>query len=312
MAHAYSAKLNLVLKALSMSRGRLATELGVDKSIVGRWARGAVKPSPENLARLTGLIAGRITGFTILDWDRELAGLAEVLGVDPGIAASVEPARTGSTFHDELIDEAIQATARRAAAVEGFFRSTRPRGSAPGQFLHDHVMLRLGPDGLIRFDLRCDHVQVTGWVLPQRGQWFMIGAESVSGSPAFGIFNGVIAERVRMDVIDGLLLSCALDASLTPTACALVFERIGDLSGDSAADDARLNELGALDPVATPDTAPEALTSFLVRDIGPSQLAQGGDWLLRMPLARSIARGAGLAQRAGGFARAFSSPVDAP
>jgi hypothetical protein len=309
VSHAYSAKLNLALKALSMNRGRLATDLGVDKSIVGRWARGAVKPSPENLARLTALVAHRVPGFTALDWERDLGGLATVLGVDPEIAATGEPRGLGSEFHNALIDDTADVTARRGAAFEGFFRSTRPHASNPGQFLHDQMMVRRSPDGLLRFDLRCDRVRVTGWVLPQHNQLFVIGAEDASGSGAFGIFNTVAGDRA--DVIDGVLLACALDASRTPTAWTMVFERVGDLSGDPTTDDARLNELGAGDPVATMETASETLRSFLVRDIGPAQLPLGGDWLLRMPLARSIARGAGLQQRRGGFARAFSSPTDA-
>mgnify|MGYP000007444798 CR=1 FL=1 len=36
-------------------RGRLAADLGVDKSVVGRWATGAVRPSDHNLSRLTAL-----------------------------------------------------------------------------------------------------------------------------------------------------------------------------------------------------------------------------------------------------------------
>jgi transcriptional regulator with XRE-family HTH domain len=63
----FSEKLGLVLKALSMSRGQLAAQLGVDKSIVGRWATGAVQPSAHNLSRLTGLVAGRVDGFITLD-----------------------------------------------------------------------------------------------------------------------------------------------------------------------------------------------------------------------------------------------------
>lgn len=45
VATAFSRKLDLVLKALSLSRGRLAAQLGVDKSLAGRWASGAVTPS---------------------------------------------------------------------------------------------------------------------------------------------------------------------------------------------------------------------------------------------------------------------------
>jgi len=306
VARAFSEKLNLALKALSMSRGGLALEMGVDKSNVGRWARGSVRPSSENLARLTCLVAHRIAGFTVLDWERDLAGLAEVLGLDPGVAGAGPS--LGSVFHDKLLAEAAEATVSRGAAFEGFFRSTRPFGGAPGVFLHDHMMVRRGPNGLLRFDLRCDRVRVDGWILPQRNNLIVVGAEDSSGSPAFGIFNGPFGDRA--DIIDGLLLACALDSSRTPTACAVVFERVGELSGDAAADDARLDELGQSDPVATPDSASEALRAYLVRDVGPAQLALGGDWLLRMPLERSISRGAGIAQRLGGFARASSSPCN--
>ena len=78
----FSKKLDLVLKALSMSRGRLAAELGVDKSLVGRWASGTVTPSAHNLENLTRLVAQRRAGFTMLDWDRSLDGLAQVFGVN--------------------------------------------------------------------------------------------------------------------------------------------------------------------------------------------------------------------------------------
>ena len=53
MSELFSEKLSFVLKALSLSRGALASELNVDKSLVGRWARGSVTPSRQNLARLS-------------------------------------------------------------------------------------------------------------------------------------------------------------------------------------------------------------------------------------------------------------------
>ena len=68
----FAKKLELVLKVLSMSRSRLAADLGVDKSVVGRWVSGAVQPSAHNLSLLSGLIAQHIPGFTTLDWDRGL------------------------------------------------------------------------------------------------------------------------------------------------------------------------------------------------------------------------------------------------
>ena len=79
----FSAKLSLILKAFSISRARLAADLGLDKSVVGRWVTGAVAPAAHNLSLLTAYVTQRVPGFTNLDWDRSLAGLAERLGADP-------------------------------------------------------------------------------------------------------------------------------------------------------------------------------------------------------------------------------------
>jgi hypothetical protein len=116
-----------------------------------------------------------------------------------------------------------------------------------------------------------------------------VAADVTSGALIFGIFNGVPAAKAQ--VVDGLILGAALDPGRTPTASAMIFERIGDLSGDAAADDARFAELAASNPVAPEGSVPPEMQAHLVRDIGPAQLALGGDWLLRMPLARSLARG---------------------
>ena len=223
-----------------------------------------------------------------LDTDRVIAALVDVL--DRVRALGFYPAHPH--------------TGRRPRGLGGF----KSQGVAlvipdPGRFVHDHVMVRRAPDGLMRFDLRCDRVRVRGWLLPQHNQLFMIGAEDASGSAAFGIFNG--ATSARADVIDGLLLACALDATRTPTACAILFERIGELTGDEAADEARLDQLGAREPLAPLGSISEAVAAHLVRDIGPGALGTGGDWLLRLPLVRSAATGAGIDHGPGEYARAF-------
>ncbi len=90
--------------------------------------------------------------------------------------------------------------------------------------------------------------------------------------------------------IEGLLLACALDANRTPTACAMVFERIGELTGEAVADEARFAEMTTMEGLAPEGSVPADLVAHLARDIGPAQLALGGDWLLRLPLARSLSR----------------------
>jgi transcriptional regulator with XRE-family HTH domain len=72
MEQPFSAKLTLVLKALSLSRGQVASLLEVDKSAVGRWLTGAVKPSAHSLSQLSAVVAAKVPGFAVLDWDRPL------------------------------------------------------------------------------------------------------------------------------------------------------------------------------------------------------------------------------------------------
>jgi len=280
MPETFSAKFALVLKALSLSRGRLAADLEVDKSVVGRWATGAVKPSDHNLSRLTGLVAERLPGFTALDWDRSGADFAALLGAAPGPVAGLPL---------PLLDQIKQTTALRGQAYEGFFRTTRPYILQPGSFVHDHGMMRLDEHGLLSLRMGTGGTMVEGWMLLLHNQLFCIAAEMTSGALLFGIFHGVAA--ARCEVMDGVVLGPSLDPGRTPTAYAMISERIGDLTGDRDADDAHFLELAARNPLAPEGSIPDGVRAHLVRDIGPAAAALGGDMLLRMPIARSLARG---------------------
>jgi hypothetical protein len=290
MSETFSAKLDLVLKALSISRGRLAADLGVDKSVVGRWVTGAVKPSSHNLSGLTALVAGRVPGFKTLDWDRSFADLATLLGADPRAVPGLE-SREPPGLPLAIAEHILATTALRGSAYEGFFRSTRPYVLQPGRFVHDHAMVRLDPTGYLRLRMGTGGTVVEGWVLTLHNQLFTIAADVTSGAMLFGIFYGVATPRA--DVIDGLMLGPALDVARTPTACAIIFERIGDLTDDPEADDRRFEALSKSDPVAAEGSISQAMRDHLVRDIGPEQQALGGDFLLRLPLTRSLSRGPG-------------------
>jgi hypothetical protein len=292
MVDAFGRKLELALKRLSMSRARLAADLSVDKSVVGRWITGAVQPSGHNLSRLSALIAGKIPGFSALDWDRDLAGFAEALGADPD---SVPEARRGGppTLQLPLMEQFLASTAVRGKAYEGMFRSTRPYVLSPGRFVHDHGMIRLDENGLLRIRIGVAGTRADGWVLPFGNQLFILTVDVTSGALLFGIFNGVSGPRA--DVVDGLCLTPAQDAGRTPTAHAMVFERVRDLSDDPEADDAYFEELTKSNPLAPEGSISEDLRRHLLRDFGPLQAEKGGEMLLQSPLARSRARGPGYA-----------------
>jgi len=284
-------KLTLVLKALSMSRGRLAAELGVDKSLVGRWASGGVTPSAHNLENLTRVIARHCVGFTMLDWDRDLAGVADLLGV-------AAPANGhGPGLHDDpnalplpVLEMSRLTTERRGHAYEGFWRTTRPSVMMPGRFFHDHGMIRRADNGLLSFKVGGAGLLFDGWLLPAEGQLFAILFDTVGQTPIFVIWNGVPLSKASF--LDGIVMAAALNAARTPSAYPIVMERIGDLTGDRAADDATCAELLARDPLAPEGSIPEDLKHHLIRDIGPAAATAGlGEMFLLAPITSTLSRG---------------------
>ena len=83
-------KLGVVLKAINLSRGRLAQTVGVDKSVVSRWASGVQVPSDHNLSLLTEAVARHRPGFERRDWDLDAEGFANRLNALDAGASSLE------------------------------------------------------------------------------------------------------------------------------------------------------------------------------------------------------------------------------
>jgi hypothetical protein len=281
----FATKLDLVLRALSMSRGRLAAAVGVDKSLVGRWASGAVTPSEHNLANITRVIAELHPGFTMIDWDREPEGLAGLFGIDirvirsAGHSVGAETAAASDGLPVPGLAESRMITSRRAAAYEGFWRTTRPSMIMPGRFFYDHGLIRRDATGLMKMSMGGDSLLFEGYLVPAEHHLYVVLTDTVGHTPVFIILNGVALQKAAM--LEGLVLASALDAGRTPTAHALVMERIGDLTGDDEADDAYFREILARDPVVPEGALTDELRNHLLRDCGPSAAAGGGDLMLR-------------------------------
>ncbi len=288
----FAARLELALKVLSMSRSRMASELGVDKSVIGRWLAGQVKPSSHNLERLTAVIAARRSNFIMLDWDRDMAGFRAALGAP----SDVQPSRFGAGLPLPLLDQIAALTDRRASAYEGFFRTTRPSALMPGRYLHDHGMTRRDASGLLAYRMGIAGTEYEGWLLPVQNQIICIATDLTSGAMALGIFNGV--SQPVAEVMDGITLSTALDPGRTIVAAPIVLERLGPLSGDEEADEAHFRDLVTSPPLAPEGSVPQAIQDHLSRDFGPSEMAKGGDWMMTLGLARSMSRGAPFAEAA--------------
>ncbi|MDP5277505.1 hypothetical protein Q9Q95_01105 [Sphingomonas sp. DG1-23] len=276
MANGFGDRLTLALKALSMSRGRLAAELQVDKSLVGRWASGAVHPAAHNLERLTHFLAEKHPGLTLLDWEREPADFAALFGVD--LVAAAPERSSGVTLPAETLDAAHASTDLRGEAYEGFWRATHPAVIAPGRFFHEHGIIRRGAAGLLEFELGGPDVRYVGSILPIEGQVFVIATDTVRHLPCFMIFNIVTTPKIVL--MDGVLLTAG-NAMRDPAAYPIVMERIGDLSRDTEADDAHAAGLMSRPQFVHDESlVSPAMRAHLVRDFGPEASRVGGALLL--------------------------------
>jgi hypothetical protein len=286
MESPFAAKLELVLKILSLSRARLAADLAVDKSVVGRWASGAVIPSAHNMAALTRYVAGRRPGFTMLDWDRDVPDLARLLGVErPGTPVAGLPRVDGMPL--PLLAMAREATAERAADLESFFRTTRPAEMAPGNFLHDAGMLRLHENGLLEVRMGIGQTLFEGWLLPIRSQLICIASETMTGSMVFAIFHAPPSGRPKR--LDGISLGTSQGPLSGVAAAPVILDRVGELSGDREKDEATYREMLTQNPLSPPSALPDDVRIQLTRDYGPSHYGkEGGEWVLKLPYHRSL------------------------
>ena len=288
----FPAKLALAMKRLSISRGRLAAEIRVDKSVVARWLNGVNAPSGENLSRLSAAIAARRPGFAELDWESDEIGFALSLGAGPamdGAPPSPAPAGPETWVPAAVLEEARLTTEARGAAYEGFWRSTRPAIDQPGRFMHDRILIRRGDHGLLTFRLTVVDMMFEGVAFPSQAQLFALCADPYTGVFIFAILNSVL--RHRADVMDGLSLTLQRSGGGTPVAGALILERTGLLSDDPEADDARHAASGGGNPLAPEGSIAEDVVAHLTRDVSPVALAAGGTFMLAMPFGLSKSRG---------------------
>lgn len=285
----FADKLDLALKSLSMSRGRLAAALGVNKSVVSRWASGGATPSALNLESLTNLIASRQAGFTLLDWDRDLPALAQLFGVEPTAPAAAQPASVLDALFAPVLDGARQTIPQRTAPYEGFWRSVQPAPGKPTRFICLYGLIRRAESGLVEFRGGCAGLLYNGWLLPAEGKLFAIVLDHWGRTPLMMVLNTVSLPRATR--LDGLCLTTLMDSNRTPIATPVVFERLGDLTGDRDAEDRHFEELKTRKPFPDLDEIDPDVRAHLVRDFGPAAAASGGEMLMMSTLARSLGGG---------------------
>jgi transcriptional regulator with XRE-family HTH domain len=262
----FGGKLALALKALNISRGRLAAEARVDKSLVSRWLRGLASPRGHNLEAVTALIGRDVPGFSQLSWElpTEAFGRLVVAATPASAAGPAEP-------HLPLrVDRTAQ---QRALAYEGFWRATHPSLTRSGAFMRQHARIRREGDGLLHVRIVSGLLTWSGPLILLHDQLYGITRDEVDDAFGFFILHGVNMPKAQM--LDGLVLVSSKGPQRTPSALAYVMERIGDLSGEPGADDAALEELRRA-PLEAEDVSDELrrhLTRQTDADYGVLRLA---------------------------------------
>ena len=90
-ANQFGQNLSIALSRLNLSRGALAQQIGVDKSVVSRWATGQSRPSETSVTRLTSLIRQTIPDFSRNDWEagsEEFSRRIGIVGNDETVSRS--------------------------------------------------------------------------------------------------------------------------------------------------------------------------------------------------------------------------------
>lgn len=279
-AQDFSPLFRLALQALGLSRGRAAAMLQVDKSLVGRWAAGTVRPSDHNLSKITALVADRVPGFNMLDWQRDARSFAALLGVDPGLADQpAAPAPVGLPL--KCLEQAALDTRRKGAAYHGFWRSIRPSVVMQGTIFHDYGMIRPAPNGLLEVRMGSSGMVFDGFAYVGEGNFFAVLSDNIGCTPLSFVFRG--APLSKAVLLDGLLVFAAFNATRTPAAIPLLLERIGDLSGDGEADERSCEELLRRESLSPEGEISDEIRSHLFRETGPRAAAGGGSLFLTAP-----------------------------
>lgn len=262
----FAQRFRLALHALRLSRGAAAARLQVDKSLVGRWAAGSVVPGDHNLSRMTALIAEQFPAFTTLDWHRELPAFAAILGFAPDSALNaVAPPRDQSQLALKCLALARDETQRRGSAYEGFWRTSRPSLLMQDKVFHDYGLIRQNASGLLEVSMAGAGLGFEGWAFPLEGNLFAILDQAEGFTPMFLIFRG--NPMPKATILEGIALMAALDSGRTPAAFPLVLERIGDLSGDAAADDQHCRDLALARPHEDAACYDPVIRDVLFRDV---------------------------------------------
>ena len=241
----FGAKLDLVLKLLNISRGGLAAQARVDKSLVSRWARGLTDPRGHNLTVVTDIVKARLPHFTQLSWDLPMAQFAKAVGA-PGEAEALpeSPAPRGPPGWLQASHAQSQVeVAREGRSYPGLYVCFRQFFRNSGEILGELMAIWREGDRLFfrQWDPSFSHA---GEVFILRHQLFFVGEDDrrIDGLTYY-LMNGISGDKAIR--IDGLCMTVLNDRNRTPTAAVIVMQRLLDLENGALPNEAARARIAA-------------------------------------------------------------------
>jgi transcriptional regulator with XRE-family HTH domain len=209
----FAARLRQVMAEINVSRITLARELGLDKSVIGRWLGGVNQPTDHNLTRLTNVVRRYRPEVTLEFWDH--APLR-------GPPAPAQPASTGLMITGLHAERQPRIDANYLGLWGGFYQSTQNRGSVVMAVMH----IENSPNGL-RSVFTEGKVSASGAAVAIGPRLHVIlEIEPLHDRLCLFVFNGVLTpDAIGMD---GTYMISAGDTSTCATASPIVLFRIGD------------------------------------------------------------------------------------
>jgi hypothetical protein len=287
----FAARLRQIMAEINVSRVMLSRELGVDKSVIGRWLGGVNQPTGHNLTRLTDIVRRYRPEVTLDFWER------------PALDPCAEPAVLQPSATEGLRITGLRAErqpridANYLGLWGGFYQSTQNRGSVVMSVMH----IGNSANGLccVFTEGKVSAAGIAVAIGPRLH--VILEIEPLHDRLCLFVFNGVLTpDAIGMD---GTYMISAGDTSTCATASPIVLFRIGDTS-----DYTRVGGLSGVMQALYPVNAQNIQDSILAGDptaglsplipeqvlravcvqVGVARADGETDHVMRMPASRSL------------------------
>lgn len=277
----FAVKLELVCKKLNWSRAKLAQQVGVDKSLAGRWLVGTSRPTGNSLMRLNDAVGRTLPDFTAAAWDLTPPAFAAELDVAPPAALATTDILRGLRV--------FQGTAanldRMTALYAGFYRLWFAGFLNNGTVCRRACWIRRD-GGTLRFDAGGGMVIYAGECAATPERLYLTGENPVFDGLIFlSLARGRRASSTRLS---GIFVYYIMSGEGGIAAVPAVLERLSSGGANAAADAktwARLTAEAADFPTEAEARAavPDKILTALRPGLDPRRQGKPFDHILVMP-----------------------------